>query len=91
MRSDEEVCVPLPDYAIRSGPRSSIFFQPEKVNLPIARPARLLGSRGDASHFACVMKVVLSIAACYGNTLDACDLYVLQRMSYLVSVSSVLL
>ncbi len=42
VRSDEEVCVPLPDYAIRSGPRNCIFFQPEKVDLPVTRPERLL-------------------------------------------------
>ena len=29
--SDEGVCVPLPPYAIRSGPRKDIYFNPDKV------------------------------------------------------------
>lgn len=28
---DEDTCLALPDWAIRSGPRSTIYFEPEKV------------------------------------------------------------
>ena len=33
--SDEGTCVPLPPYAIRSGPRHDIYFDPDKVSCPL--------------------------------------------------------
>ncbi len=31
VQGGEGECVPLPQYAIRSGPRKTIYWQPEKV------------------------------------------------------------
>jgi len=62
--SDEEVCVPLPDYAIRSGPRASIYFQPEKVTAAIVTCGGLCPGLNDV-----VQNIVYTLAD-YGVPTD---------------------
>lgn len=62
--SDEGTCVPLPPYAIRSGPRRNVYFNPTKVTAAIVTCGGLCPGLNDV-----VQNIVYTLAD-YGVPLD---------------------
>jgi 6-phosphofructokinase 1 len=61
---EEGVCIPLPPYAIRSGPRHDIYFDPDKVTAAIVTCGGLCPGLNDV-----VQNIVYTLAD-YGVPLD---------------------
>lgn len=62
--TEEEVCVPLPPYAIRSGPRRSIYFEPKNVTAAIVTCGGLCPGLNDV-----IQNIVYTLAD-YGVPTD---------------------